>query len=1322
MKSNKICLLIMLMALSAYNISAEVNAQGAAENQQAAVEAEEESIKANKDTLERASEAIAKKDYQSAIVLLTAYINSKPKKYEAYKLRGEAFYALRQYKLAQRDYQTAVNLKADDDKFITGTKVLGAVVLGADKSEQYQNPELGNLYAGLMYSQKALNNPAYEVSYQKAVEYNSHIYLPQPKKEDIAKINCPQKYGKVFNPQGVDSYIYGAIGDIENGNFHEAVYKTQYITSNYPKYYLGHYLTGVAMVGLEQSQNAITAFNNALKYNPYDFESFASLGQIYYNQAEKTFSTEAADKSVEYFNKALKYNPNCYMYFYYIGLNNMLKGDYDLAISNFNTAIKYKSNDYNSQYYKLIAQYIKGDYNSVVEGATRLLYRHVSNYNSVLYLRALAYNKLGNTNAAIADLEKVHANMNDIYNADIKNLSKKEKTLEPYLYYLQAEILRKNGFGTKVDLAKAFKNPIIAELDKGKGFENSQLRLSASDVENQYDYIRTAFADLGVSFEYLNPDYKFIALKSQAKTDMVEVVPAESADGIEKAQESVNIEDSSVAEALAQEHTTVESIEKEQMPAGLKLSTDPMDTLSSEDKTSIAQILASQSLNAVQNKTSEIKVEDVVKDIEPAEEAVSKAETVESTEKVETVLSDESSAEEHVKAETPEIIARAPVQTEEKPDLDESRSAKIKSESEPESEIVVFDPDTIIFTAPVQKESETFDIKYDEPILEDKIVPEVGQKIEETATEIEQVAEEEAKTAVVEKVEKVQPLEVIAEETLAEKKSDEVSEIKVETLVKSIEVVQKAAEDESSKIAVQPEKVVKPVKAGSKPEQKIVEKHANVDLTEFNVPAKITPEIKEDDDVVILEPNSFIKQAEQVLASDSYSLKNPNKLTDDFSRLKQESESVEIDESQNESTPVTAAEFQTRISEPSMIEVKEIDTPELNEEIQAVEESKPSEISENTEISEVEIEDNTIIEDGKLTKSENAEQAFEPDISPAVLEALAADSAKAKKEKAKKEKRVKVKKEKELKDFLNKDETVTAEKPAKIKKETSLKDFLNDSADIPAVKNETSKEVEESGLKEFLNDSEPIAKDIQDNQKSKDVKDVEEIESIEEIQEVQDIENIQSEPEKIKKERNWRFWRRNKMAKVEKIDDIEAVEAVEVAVPVDGVKEPVQEDVLQVETETAEQPVSLTETESTVEPEQKPKKSFWSIFKRNKKAKVETVDESEISLPAEPIESNDEVSAEKTEEISENLPVIRQDRPEFSEEELQTFEKEVNDSVKPEKKKFNWFRRKKDVKTEKSKPKRKFSWKEFFSKESGDNSEVYVKTPSEKKVIKEIKK
>ena len=170
---------IMMLSISNINIPAfSVYKSEPVENQ--SVETEE--IKVNRETLEKASNAIANKDYQSAIVYLTAYINNRPKKYEAYKMRGEAFYALRQYRLAQADFQKAIELKSSDDKFITGTKVLGAVVLGADKQDQYQNPELGNLYGKLMYAQKALNNPAYESTFQKAFQYNSHLFTTTEKR------------------------------------------------------------------------------------------------------------------------------------------------------------------------------------------------------------------------------------------------------------------------------------------------------------------------------------------------------------------------------------------------------------------------------------------------------------------------------------------------------------------------------------------------------------------------------------------------------------------------------------------------------------------------------------------------------------------------------------------------------------------------------------------------------------------------------------------------------------------------------------------------------------------------------------------------------------------------------------------------------------------------------------------------------------------------------------------------------------------------------------------------------------------------------------
>lgn len=489
-----------------------------------------EKIRANRDTLSKAQTAIDNKDYNSAINFLNGYINSKQSKYEAYKLRGDAYYALRRYNFAQNDYQKAIELKTSDDKLSTGTKYVGAVLLGADKNEQLQNTELGNLYGALMYAKKAQNDPTYQQAYDNAVKYNSHIYLPAPNKIDINRINCPQKYYKPLNPTGMDEKMYSSITDIENNDFHAAIFKIQDVISTYPNYYLGYYLMGVALNGLEQEDEAIKSFEKAISLNPYDFESYASLGQIFYDKSETDFLKEDRDKSNLYFKKARKLNPNCPTYNFYLGLNNLNEGQISNAISNFNNAINLNENDYNSRYYKLIAQYINGEYSNVISEATKLIYKNVSNINSVLYLRALAYYKSGESEKALADLNTIDNNVKDIFNSDIKTTSKRDNTLESYSNYLRSII--DNSQGRAGLSADGFTNPIINKLahvqkslkpyeeiinsknitsEDYKKLENfyatslpkmleNGIYVTYDDIDSQYDFIRTTFSDLGISF------------------------------------------------------------------------------------------------------------------------------------------------------------------------------------------------------------------------------------------------------------------------------------------------------------------------------------------------------------------------------------------------------------------------------------------------------------------------------------------------------------------------------------------------------------------------------------------------------------------------------------------------------------------------------------------------------------------------------------------------------------------------------------------------------------------------------------------------------
>ena len=1276
-------------------------------------------IKGNKDAFETAENLISQKNYQESLKYLDAYISSKPKKYEAYKLRGDAYYVLRRYDLAEKDYQTAIDLKTDDDKFVTGTKVLSAVVLGADKQEQLQNPELGNLYAKLMYAQKAQNKTSYESSYAKAVELNSHIYLPQPKKDEISQINCPQKYGKVFNPQGDDKYLYDAIDDIEQENYRESIFKSQYIITNYPDYYLGYYLNGVARAGMEQDDDAIVAFTKALEKNPYDFESLASLGQLYYAQAEKTFSVDDAKKSTDYFRQALKLNPNCNSYYFYIGLNDLLQGKVSSAIESFDSAIKLKSNDYNSQYYKIIAQYINGDYSSVISGAGELLYRRVSNYNSVMYLKALAEYKQGQSDLALEDLEKIYNSTTDIYNSDVKYVSNKEKTLLCYCYYLKALILAQKGMGTKSDLAEAYSNPIIAQLAVTEKMLNSykpsivdgkvsladyqtfnkaynsaiamlkqsNVEITQEDIDTQYDYIRTTFDDLGVSFVYQNPNYKISSIDNYV---------------FNKYSSKLSAED---FKALADGVTTEEDIlalrPKTESAPVLTPATPQNALLGDENKTSIAQMLASQSLilmavpkelqivpvaeNPISQETETIVAQTpIVENSQIAEssEKIAKVENVEEVPNVQKTVTEQ--PKEDVKIDVPQEVE--PV-VETVTTVDES-SNKIK------------------IVADEIKDSPDFTISYPKETVQSSNVQTVQN---ENVKPVEDVAKvdssvEKAKESMIFKADEqqVQPNEQKPEKNASNKHN--------------MAVTLPLFDETRPVVDAEPEK--EPVVEQPKQEVKVVEKHANINSEDFGVtPVKPLPKVENPEDVVVLEPQSFLANADtQVPTSNLVSKQMENsfaglKISDDSKKistddvqLQQEEPKIVLPEEQVEKVasshssktvdlsdkiakdrtndkPFTTLPAKVETSVPVVIvpemktpevKVQEVKTPEKLEEPEQTqtvelrpaynygEEEEKAEQPENTVVSDAEETTANVVENSKPQKIKKEKPVKQPKVKKE-------KAPKVEKEKA--EKPIKVKKQKteslqtvEEKPVKVKPEKVKKEKPTKVSKhEKSITSIVNDALGIAPL---ADSEGEVTQTETPISTVKPKKEKVQKPAKEPKVK----------------------APKPVKEKAN-----------VQKSTNYEGMKPVVVSEP-------------------------------------KQKTSFWDRFKfgKNKtenpeqkvKVKKEKIQkEKPAKLEKEPkVKPVKEVKV-KAEKIKADKPqkVVKDKEPKVKTEKAPKVEKVKTPKVKPEKqpkekKSFNWWFKKDKSQTQNH---TKESLSKIFSK---SDDQVFEKNEKEKTVIKKLDK
>lgn len=1299
MVNKKICALLVLMMMGTYTIS-----QNSVYAEDTTSETTEVSvIKGNKDAFEMAENLIGQKNYQEALKYLDAYISSKPKKYEAYKLRGDAYYALRRYNLAEKDYQTAIDLKTDDDKFVTGTKVLSAVVLGADKQEQLQNPELGNLYAKLMYAQKAQNKTSYESSYAKAVELNSHIYLPQPKKDEISQINCPQKYGKVFNPQGDDKFLYDAINDIENENYRDSVFKSQYLITNYPDYYLGYYLNGVALAGMEQDEDAILAFNNALKKNPYDFESLASLGQLYYAQAEKTFSVDDAKKSTEYFRQALKLNPNCNSYYFYIGLNDLLQGKVSSAIENFDSAIKLKSNDYNSQYYKIIAQYINGDYSSVISGAGKLLYRRVSNYNSVMYLKALAEYKQGQNDLALEDLEKIYNSTTDIYNSDVRYVSNKEKTLLGYCYYLKALILAQKGMGTKSDMAEAYSNPIIAQLaatekmlntykpefvngkvslEDYKKFNNaynsavgllkqSNIVITPEDIDTQYDYIRTTFDDLGVTFVYKNPNYKISAIDNYV---------------FKKYSSKLSAEDfQTLSEGVAEDEVLALRPKTNDTPV-LTQQTSQEVLLGDEKTTSIAQILATQSLIPMAVPQ---ELQHKVENIEPA--SIENAQHIENQpqnvqEPVISVAENSSDKTEKIE-ETPE--AENITKTQEPQKIEKSsESIKIVADEIKDS------PD---FTISYPKEETEIKNLQENVIAESKPESEPIQIVAQPNSQVEKQEE----PLVVKVQEQIQP-----EEQNSEKIASNNDDMAVNLpLFDETKPVVDANEKES-------------LQEQQKPEIKVVEKHADINSEDFGVtPVKPIPKEENPEDVVELEPQSFLYKAEKQVPTASFNIKYPKQVENTSTDLNakdnvsvgkeeiqsQEEEKIILPEENDgkiasshssktvdlsdkiskgqKNNQITTLPENEETAVPVVI-VPEIKTPEVK-----VQNVKTPEKLEDEQIQN--IEQSPSYDYGDEDKTEQVENTTSPEISQALINAVeGTNSKKIKKEKPVKQ--PKVKKEKTPKVLTEK-----PEKPAKLKKQDTEKTIqISEEKPIKAKAKKARKEKpekvseQEKSITSIINNALGIAPLAESNDEL--------------IQETSAV-NKKSKKEKVQKP-----------IKEQKIK------------PEKTVKEKVSKSKKTEQVENNIKPV--------VAQEAKQKTSFWDWFKfgKNKaenqeqkvKVKKEKIQkEKPLKLGKEPAVKPVKEVKVKTKKIKADKPqkVVKDKAPKVKTEKAPKVEKVKTPKVKPEKqpkekKSFNWWFKKDKSQTQNH---TKESLSKIFSK---SDDQVFEKNEKEKTVIKKLDK
>jgi tetratricopeptide (TPR) repeat protein len=193
------------------------------------------------------------------------------------------------------------------------------------------------------------------------------------------------------------------------------------------------YKRGNAYYGKGDHDRAILDYNQAIRLNPRDANSFSNRGAAYARKADydraiqdydeairlnpnhaDAFSNRGAayarkadyDRAIEDYDEAIRLNPKHANALYGRGNAYRRKGDYDRAIQSYDEAIELNPNHANAFSNRGIAHGRKGDFDRAIQDYDQAILLN-PNYVNAFYNRANAYRRKGDYERAVLDYDQV---------------------------------------------------------------------------------------------------------------------------------------------------------------------------------------------------------------------------------------------------------------------------------------------------------------------------------------------------------------------------------------------------------------------------------------------------------------------------------------------------------------------------------------------------------------------------------------------------------------------------------------------------------------------------------------------------------------------------------------------------------------------------------------------------------------------------------------------------------------------------------------------------------------------------------------------------
>ncbi len=274
---------------------------------------------------------------------------------------------------------------------------------------------------------------AAKVYYDKVWSDCPQVYSDKDKNAVNCKINYLTKAIEIY-PDYADAFETRAYWHKMLEKFDEAAGDYTRVIELQPKKYESYYFRAdIAKTRAEKSADAsqkkifydeaLRDYSKVIELKPADYDSLRHRGNIYVGREEFDKAIDDLNKSVKLMNKAGVPYPEDFYYDRGLafvrradkrksqnGANEETKRDYEAAIQDFSSAISLQSEKVNFYSMRGYTFYQQNNFDNAIKDLTVAIEKRQSNPDKFnFYWRGTAYEKLGKTDLAAADLTKYNA-------------------------------------------------------------------------------------------------------------------------------------------------------------------------------------------------------------------------------------------------------------------------------------------------------------------------------------------------------------------------------------------------------------------------------------------------------------------------------------------------------------------------------------------------------------------------------------------------------------------------------------------------------------------------------------------------------------------------------------------------------------------------------------------------------------------------------------------------------------------------------------------------------------------------------------------------